>query len=155
MTISTISTKNRKVKVQEHESIINNAPKLHATFEPGDVAHQGDVIVVCIESLPESAMPRANRQLAEGTTQGSRHVLTHGKVYDCNPAEVVKAIKKVTGCDIGKAFVGPVFVSPECPTANDLAHPEHGSQGFPSEAVCAIVYQRNLDAEQRETRVRD
>ena len=38
---------------------------------------------------------------------------------------------------------------------NDLTHPEHGNQGFSAGAVCAVVYQRNLDAEEREARVLD
>jgi uncharacterized protein (UPF0335 family) len=36
-----------------------------------------------------------------------------------------------------------------------LTHPEHGNHGFPAKTVCAVVYQRNLDAEEREARVRD
>lgn len=140
---------------QQHEPIINNAPKLHATFEFGDVAHQGDLIVICIHELPKSAKPRKSRQLADGSTQGSRHVLERGDVYDCAPAEVVAAIARANGCKIAPAYVGPVFVSPESPTENDLTHPEHGNQGFPAGRVCAVAYQRSLDAEQREARVAD
>ena len=36
-----------------------------------------------------------------------------------------------------------------------LIHPEHGNHGFPARAVCAVVYQRNLDAEERAQRVAD
>lgn len=133
------------------EAIVNDEAKLHATFEPGDVSHQGDVIVVCLEKLPASAKTRANRQLADGNTQGSRHVLARGEVYDCDPAEVAKML----GGSIAAEYIGPVFVSPAYPTCDDLTHPEHGNQGFPAGVVCAVVYQRNLDAEEREARVRD
>lgn len=140
----------------DHESIINDAPKFHTTFKAGDVSHQGDLIVVGIASIPKSRKPRQSQQLADGNTQGSRHILRDGiEVYDCDPIEVAKAIKKATMCDIGTQYIGPVFVSPENPTENDMSHPEHGNQGFAAGSICAVVYQRNLDAEEREQRTRD
>lgn len=147
--------KAKKRQGAAHESIVNDAPKLHATFEVGDVAHQGDLIVVRLSKLPASAKPRENRQLAEGNTQGSRHILERGDVYDAKRSDVVKAIKAATKVSIAEQYIGPVFVSPAEPTENDLTHPEHGNQGFPAGAVCAVVYQRNLDAEKREARVQD
>jgi hypothetical protein len=152
--MNAIKTK-KKVTVSKHEVIVNDDPKLHSTFEPGDVAHQGDLIVVGIHELPKSAKDRANRQLADGSTQGSRHILERGDVYDCDPSEVVQAIKKSNGATVEAKYIGPVFVSPDSPTADDLTHPEHGNQGFPARTVCAVVYQRNLDAEQRAQRVAD
>lgn len=149
------TTKRRKKSQEQHERIVNDAPKLHATFEPGDVSHQGDLIIVGINELPKSAKPRANRQLADGDTQGGRHVLERGDVYDATANEIASAIRKATGCDVGEQYIGPVFVSPSDPSANDLTHPEHGAQGFPAGAICAVVYQRNLDAEEREQRTRD
>jgi hypothetical protein len=149
-----MSTKRKTIR-KKPEAIVNNAPKLHASFEVGDVSHQGDLIVVRISTLPESAKHRANRQLAEGSTQGSRHVLARGEAFDCDPVEVQAAIKKATGIDVSRNYLGPMFVSPAVPTEHDLTHPEHGDQGFPPHSICAIVYQRNLDSEQREMRVID
>lgn len=137
------------------ESMVTDAPKFLAGFGVGDVSHQGDIMIVGIAKLPQSAKPRENRQLADGNTQGSRHVLERGSVYDCDVAEVSKAIKSATKCDVGQQYVGPVFVSPDDPTDSDLTHPEHGNQGFPAGQVCAVVFQRNMDAEQREQRSRD
>lgn len=137
-----------------HE-LINDSPKMLATFATGDVSRQGDIYIVGIAALPGSAQPRESRQLADGATQGSRHVLERGRVYQCAPREVAAAIKAATGCDVDADYLGPVFVSPDEPTENDLAHPEHGNQGFPSGQVCAVVYQRTVDAEQRIQRVRD
>lgn len=149
-------TKQRSVRRSESpERIVNDDPKLLATFSAGDVSHQGDLIVVGIAGLPKSARPRQNLQLADGNTQGSRHVFARGDVYDCQTEEVVKAILLATGCKVEAKFIGPVFVSPAEPTAHDLTHPEHGDQGFPAGQVCAVVYQRNLDAEQRAQRARD
>lgn len=147
----TTATKTRR----KPESIINDAPKLHQSFEVGDVAHQGDLIIVRIAALPAGATIRGNRQLAEGTTQGSRHVLARGETYDCPREAVAAAIKAANGIIVGLQYVGPCFVSPAAPTENDLTHPEHGNHGFPAGAVCAVVYQRNLDSEEMEARVRD
>jgi hypothetical protein len=127
----------------------------YPTFEVGDVAHQGDLTIVRLAALPSSARPRRERQLADGTTQGSRHVLDRGDVYDADGGEVSGLIRRATVCRVGAPYVGPVFVSPAEPTADDLTHPEHSNQGFPALAVCAVVFQRNLDAEQREARVAD
>lgn len=139
----------------DSERIVNDDSKFLASFGVGDVSHQGDLIIVGIEKLPVGAKVRKSRQLADGTTQGSRHVLERGEVYDCDAGEVAKAIKYATGCIVDAKYIGPVFVSPGNPTADDLTHPEHGNQGFPAGQVCAVVYQRNLDAEEREQRVRD
>jgi hypothetical protein len=137
------------------EVIVNNEPKLLASFKTGDVSHQGDIIIVCIGKLPANAVPRQNRQLVDGSTQGSRHVLERGDVYDCDPQIVAQLIEKAAGVTVPSGYIGPVFVSPADPTPYDLTHPEHGHQGFEAGSVCAVVYQRNLDAEQREVRSRD
>lgn len=137
------------------EAMVTDAPAFLGGFGGQCASHQGDLVIVALDSLPKSAKPRANRQLADGNTQGSRHVLERGDVYDCDVAEVASEIKRIYGEDIGQQYIGPVFVSTENPTDSDLTHPEHGNQGFPAGQVCAVVFQRNLDAEQRERRSRD
>lgn len=148
-----------------NESIINDEPKLLETFGTGMVSHQGDLIIVGIGRLPTSAKVRNNRQLADGNTQGSRHVLVTGAIYDCDPLEVISLIKEACPkCDIkantekGRGensiveYIGPVFIGTG---TIDLEHPEHGDQGFPEGQVCAVVYQRTLDSEDKIRRVRD
>src|SRR5438128_930698 len=94
--------------------------------------------------------------IIKGETQGARHVLSpHAKLYDAGKEEIAKLVREATGCEVARQYIGPVFVSPANPTADDLCHPEHGNQGFPAGTVCAVIYQRSLDAEQRESRVRD
>lgn len=153
----TTKTRTRKQAARQAkpEAIVNDEPKMLNGFGTGDVSHQGDIMIVGIAKIPKSAKPRANRQLADGNTQGSRHILERGDVYDCSPDEVVKAIQAANGCKVEAQYIGPVFVSPDKPTENDLTHPEHGNQGFPAGQVCAVVFQRNLDAEQRAQRARD
>jgi len=152
-----MATKTRKSRgrAPAAEQIVNDAPRLLEVFEVGDVSHQGDLIIVRIPKLPASAKPRANRQLAEGNTQGSRHMLARGEVFNADPREVVRLIRAANKCDVDPQYIGPVFVSPGDPSASDLTHPEHGHQGFPAGSVCAVVFQRNLDSEEREARVAD
>lgn len=143
-------------KAEPQERIINNDPRTftEAEFGVGDVSHQGDLIMVRIETLPKSAKPISERQLAIGTTQGARHVLSVGNVYSCDPKEVVTRIKSACPqSDVQSRYIGPVFTTVE--SAADVVHPEHGDQFFRGDMVIACVYQRSLDAEEQEQRVLD
>ena len=153
--VSKTKAKARKQIVQP-EALINDAPRTftEADFPIGTAAHQGDLVLVRIAALPESAKPRRDRQLAVGNTQGSRHVLKTGTPYDCAAADVAKAIAAVCGgASIQEAYIGPVFATQS--GAADLLHPEHGDHHYRGQMVIAVVYQRNLDAEERERRVQD
>lgn len=149
----------KSVKVQNPERLINNDPRTFddATFPIGTVAHQGDVIFVRIAELPKSAKHEKNRQLAIGNTQGARHVLAAGpKLFRCDAAEVIKNIK--IACPKSQIenerYIGPVFVVGDKGSAT-VEHPEHGWHSFAMPCVIAVVYQRSLDAEERERRVVD
>ena len=143
-------------KLAKPEALINDAPRTFtaADFPVGTVAHQGDLILVRIASLPASAQPHKNRQLAVGDTQGSRHVLKKGAAYDCLLSDVSAAIAAACpGVRVAEAYIGPVF----CTKAGvaDLVHPEHGNHHYRGEMTIAVVYQRNLNVEEREQRVQD
>lgn len=131
------------------EKIKNDEPRRFDAWAPGDVAAQGDLNLVCISALPKSAKTRSNRQMAEGATQGSRHIVEGGECFDADPAEVAGLIKEATGKDIDPRYIGPVFSGP-C----TLTHPEHGNHDYPA-CTNAVVYQRVLDAEEREQRAQD
>ena len=153
MAVRTKSKANNKAS----ERIVNNEPRTFtdADFPVGTVAHQGDLILVRIEALPKSAKKRLQRQLAEGSTQGSRHILALGSnVFDCDGNEVVAAISSVCrGVALDAKYVGPVFQTAKGKA--DLDHPEHGNHLYRGDMTIACVFQRNLDAEQREQRVVD
>lgn len=150
----------RKVldEVLSGEIIANDDPvtiEADVNFQVGDNWPQGDLYIVRIHDMPKSAEPRTDRQLAEGNTQGSRHILTSGDVYNVkNPQEVCSAIASVCkGVQINPKYVGPVFQTKAGHARLD--HPEHGDLIFKGDMTCAVVFQRSLDAEEREARVRD
>jgi len=149
-------TKERQIETLEKEGIVNDAPRTFtdADFPIGSVAHQGDLILIRIRDLPVNRKSRMDRQLAIGTTQGSRHVLKRGRPFDCEPTEVIRAISAVCkGITPDTQYIGPVF---QCSGgAADLVHPEHGDHRYEGDMTIAVVYQRNLDAEEREVRTRD
>lgn len=127
--------------------------RIHETWTCGDVAFQGDLIFICIGSmLPSSAKTRKNRQLADGNTQGSRHVLDGGECFDADKAEISKLIRLATKgkVPVDQKYIGPIFTGDSF-----VRHPQHQDQGFPADTVTACVFQRNLDAEEREVRARD
>ena len=146
----------KQARPAAHEVLVNDAPRSFsdAEFPIGTVAHQGDLILIRIAALPASAKRRKDRQLAQGSTQGSRHVLKRGIPYDCDAAEVIAAISAVCPkISVSRAYVGPVFQTRG--GSADLVHPEHGNHSYRGDLAVAVVYQRNLDAEQRERRVQD
>jgi hypothetical protein len=151
-----LKTRNEKAMAPQPESLVNDALRTFtdAEFPVGSVVHQGDLILVRLDVLPASAKPRKNRQLAEGSTQGSRHVIKRGSAFDCEPTEVAKLIAAhCKGAVVDRSYVGPVFGTKA--GVADLVHPEHGNHCYRGDMTIAVVYQRNLDAEEREARVQD
>lgn len=132
------------------ETTTASKPRRHETWSVGDKAHQGDLIFVALKKLPKSAKSRSDRQMAEGSTKGSRHILEGGKCFDCDAQELAKALKADAKMIVDPKYIGPVFTG-ECV----LTHPQHQHQAFPNHACTVVVYQRNLDADEREARVLD
>lgn len=134
----------------------NSAPtpiRVHSAWVAGDVAHQGDLTLIGISAVPAGVKVRVNRQIAEGNTKGSRHVVLGGTCFDCdNPDAVAKLVSKATKGRVcpDARYIGPVFSGP-C----TLEHPQHQHQTFPADCVVVAVYQRNMDAEEREIRAKD
>lgn len=102
----------------------------------GDTFRQGDIYITLISSLPTDVEFSNNRQLAEGDTQGSRHIIDG----DCN----IYRKKSPTMLE------GPYLQVKEA----IITHPEHGHVSLPI-GCYSITYQKNLDAEEREMRAMD
>lgn len=151
----TTATKSVKSVSKQIAAVRKSAEKMHAaerevigTASVGDVVRQGDLYLVCLETLP-TGEPRKDRQLAPGTTQGSRHVLS-GKatlVDPSEPAAVALLVNRlVHGAEVHERLVGPAF---ECLADLDVTHPEHGDKCLPQGSVWAVVYQRAFAEEVR------
>src|SRR5690349_19760899 len=120
------ATRKASVAAPVLENVTNDETRTIADcmMAVGDAYAQGDLYFVRIPGLPKSAKPRANRQLAEGDTQGSRHVCTVGEVYDADPKEVAAMVRAASDQVVDPKYVGPVIT-----TAGGRAyveHPEHG-----------------------------
>lgn len=106
----------------------------------GDAARQGDVYFVLLAGVPEhvtEVVPMS--QLVPGTTQGSRHIL-----------DSLSGVRMFTRSDATE-LVGPVLL---LETERTVTHPEHGDMTLPA-GCYGVIYQRNLDAEERQRRVLD
>lgn len=134
------------------ESMHAAATETIAAASAGDTVRQGDIYLVCIESLPDGK-PAKTRQLAPGTTQGSRHVAA-GKceVFEPNDRAAVADIVNllVRGANVPAELIGPLV---RCEGPTTIEHPEHGWKVLPAESVWATVYQRAYAEEIR--RVQD
>lgn len=124
----------------------NNKPEKIGSPSLGDVVRQGDVYIMSIPNLPTGQVSE-NRQLAEGDTQGSRHILT-GKVNIVD--KVTSIVKNHDGVAINAALVGPAF---ECVSDVTETHPEHAHKVLPAGTCWQVVYQVAFAEEIR--RVRD
>jgi len=154
--MTTTKNKARRAKATPPvENITNDATRTvtDAMLGVGECQAQGDLYIVRLPGLPASARPRRDRQLADGNTQGSRHVCTVGDAYDADADELVRMIRTATRCGVGRQYVGPVIRTVEGKAY--VEHPEHGDLDFRGDMVLAVVFQRALDAEEREARVAD
>ncbi len=101
------------------------------TIQAGEFCRQGDVYLARVDDAHPRGQPTADRQLAHGTTKGSRHT-AHGAV------EVFESA-------IDDPLTGPVI----CATSRfELRHPEHSDFSLPS-GTYQVTYQRDWAAEQR------
>lgn len=121
------------------EKIKNDEPQRVATCSPWDGWPQGDVLLVRLDALPDGCkkIARPDRQLAPGTTQGSRHCL------DSLAGVTLYRLADPTPLD------GPVILAEREFT---VEHPEHGDITLPA-GVWGVVYQRAFADEIR--RVQD
>ena len=106
----------------------------------GDVVRQGDIYLTCIESLPTDGKPSQERQLAPGTSQGSRHTVQ-------GDANIVTGVRFQ---GMNSVLVGPAF---ECKSDVTVAHPEHGDRVLPEGTTWQVTYQQAYADEVR--RVQD
>ena len=139
------------IKKAAAESLDEAGEQIVGTASPGDCVQQGDIHLVCIESLP--AGTKTKRQLAPGNSQGSRHIAEgECSVYQPKePAAVAQIVNSLCrGAMVPAELVGPIV---ECHGETTITHPEHRHFRLPAKTVWAVVYQRQYADEIR--RVQD
>ena len=105
---------------------------ISAICASGYHVRQGDVVLTYADSFDTSDATRlAERQLAPGTTQGSRHV-AEGDV-------------EVYGLRYAGPLDGPVLKVGE--GGCTITHPEHRHYRLPAGSCWRVTYERDLEAE--------
>lgn len=115
--------------LQAHEEIAKAAKSPLADHRQivaltvGEFARQGDVYIERIGKVDPAWKATTNRQLAPGTSPGSRHVVTHGPMLfvspEVNPRETTRR---------GVRLLGPQIHAKE---AFIIEHPEHAHLCMP------------------------
>lgn len=145
MTVKTQTPAKAFAQVQKSaEAIRNDQTQAVGTVSPGDVIRQGDLYLVAlgVNNATGDLTPTSDRQLAPGTSQGSRHVIQGAaKVYRAaNPDLVAGLVNRlVKGAAVEPDLVGPVVQTVGPCT---VTHPEHGDFDLPAGETFAVVYQR-------------
>jgi hypothetical protein len=113
------------------------APIRVGVLAPGDEVRQGDVYFVALNRVPANAavIAKPEPQLAPGTTQGSRHIVTAESMANCR----FHVQNRATVLD------GPVIEVLRAPV--EVSHPEHGHVVFDQPGVYAVAYQRQFAEE--------
>lgn len=127
---------------QAHDSMREAAEKnnttktrvmTNETMPIGTAIRQGDVLIMRVDSIPEShKLSTDNMQIAKGTTKGSRHILLNNGDVNLFYSPTANPLE------------GPSFKSPK---EIELSHPEHANFKFP--AGCYIsTYERDFAKEE-------
>jgi hypothetical protein len=132
------------------EKIKNDDRAVIGTMSSGDVVVQGDVYLVCLDAEPTITGPANSRQLAPGTTQGSRHIV----VGECDvltvdadsATEILNRLIPATKPH--DQFIGPLV---RAPRGCEVTHPEHGDRVLPAGTYLAVFQRSYLEQEVRRT----
>src|SRR6185295_16972374 len=87
------------------------APARIGAASAGDVVRQGDLYLVCLSGVPAGSSI-ADRQLAPGTTQGSRHIAVGDcEILRCAGSQIAVEVNRlVQVAEVPEQLVGPVIV---------------------------------------------
>lgn len=110
-------------------------------LEVGDVIHQGDVYLHRVADEHPRGELLGTRQIAVGTTVGSRHIVEGERVSVFAGARLPAWFGKDAPADL----LGPVVVA-EAPFV--LTHPEHAHHRLPA-GVYQTTYQQDYATQQR------
>jgi hypothetical protein len=131
------------------ERIANDAPATIESMSIGDVVRQGDLYILMLDGPILGGKP-IGRQLAPGTSQGSRHVAVGDcKVFAVDEKAAVAVVNRLVPATKDQSlFIGPMIVAGGPLT---LDHPEHANLTLPGESTYLVTYQRTWANEIRRT----
>jgi hypothetical protein len=103
-------------RIQEAAKESTDEIRFHRTVPIGKIVHQGDVYLKAIKEPALKGKPANTKQLAPGTTKGSRHIVKGKNI------EIYESTKS-------EELLGPIVHAPE---RFELTHPEHAHHSIPS-----------------------
>lgn len=123
---------------------IRNDESAFVPIESGSSIRQGDLYLTAID-VRLVGEPHGSRQLAPGTTRGSRHVVEgECRVLSVDADEAVAVLNRLVPASRGQRhFVGPL-IDADGPVT--ITHPEHGDRTLPA-GIYLVTYQRSYFAE--------
>jgi hypothetical protein len=136
----TIDARRSFMMVAQEAEKIRNDELAFVELDPGSVCVQGDIYLIALDT-PLPGKPYGSRQLAPGTTQGSRHIVEGDcDVLAVDEGEATKVLNRLVPATKGhRQFVGPMVVAKDAVT---IAHPEHGDRTLPA-GTYLVTYQRS------------
>jgi len=138
METKALPTATKAMKQIETQALESSAEdRFVRTIEIGQHVRQGDVYIERVKDDHAKGAKTKDHQLADGSTQGSRHVADSS----------VEVFLPTGGLSV---LEGPVILAPERWT---LAHPQHSDVSFPS-GTYRTCFPRDYDQEEL-ARVRD
>ena len=108
-------------------------------LETGSVIHQGDVYLHRVDDAHPRGARRGSRQVALGTSVGSRHV-AEGENVDVFEGVALPPWVNARGDVDRRDLLGPLVVAPR---GLVLTHPEHAHHELPS-GTYQVTYQVDL-----------
>lgn len=122
---------NQTATVQEiHDKIVESSKSPFTqhrkirNIEVGEYCRQGDVYITRIDKLTPGWRPSTNRQMAPGTSPGSRHIVSAGPKLFASPETMPRIDTKY-----GTTLLGPQIHAEKGFT---LTHPEHAHMQLPA-----------------------
>lgn len=113
-------------------------------MKPGQFVRQGDIYLVCVPSTHPKGDARKDRQLAPGSSKGSRHVAEEGMelFQGCKaPAGYLERINGGRNAErVESLLVGPRIKTKK---RSVISHPEHAHVSLPGDCDVQVMFQLN------------
>ena len=109
----------KKLETEAKEKAVQDI-RFIQDIQPGQAIRQGDIYLLCVEESHPKGKRITDRQLAPGSSMGSRHCV-EGNV------EIYEGVKAPAWCK--SKLVGPVIIARE--ERFKLVHPEHAHFDMP------------------------